>query len=261
MDKGISILVVDDDEQYAKELVSYAKTCGDFFEAEYALNGIEGCHMVMLMRPDIIILDTIMPLLDGIGFLRRLKGCGLQKKPLIIMNSFSQLTNLMGTAAAYGVDYFMIKPQSCRGICETALDLYNSAPHSDVTRAARKDSDELEKNITLFMRGLGVPAHLDGYRYMRSALMLTVKDVTMLTPITKKLYPAIAQIYNTNKGCVERAMRHAIDVSWTRGNKKLLNDIFGYCTENSDMSRPTNSEYIAMASDDLRLRLKHGMPV
>lgn len=256
MDNRKSILVIDDDEKYAKELTAHARLCGDFLDASYALDGEEGFKMFQLLEPDIIILDAVMPKLDGIGFLRKLKNH--KKKPVIIMNSRSQLTSLLKTAAEYGIDYFMIKPQSYQEICRTVYDFTAGSESLQVAHPENK-ADELEKNVTLFLRKLGIPAHLDGYRYMRSAIMMTTNDLSLLSPITKKLYPMIADTYKTNKCCVERSMRHAIGVSWKRGNKKLLNDIFGYSAENSAMHRPTNSEYIAMAVDDFRLRLKHGM--
>lgn len=252
------MLVVDDDEKYAAELTSHARLCGDFLDASYALDGEEGLRMFQLLKPDIIILDAVMPKLDGIGFLRKLKNCGCKKKPVIIMNSHSRLTSLLHAAAEYGIDYFMIKPQSYREICRTVYDLTAGSETSD-NNVSDSKTDDMEKHVTLFLRKLGIPAHLNGYHYIRSAIMMTSDDLSLLSPITKKLYPMIADTYKTTKCCVERAMRHAIGVSWKRGNKKLLNDIFGYSSDNRSIDRPTNSEYLAMAVDDFRLRLKHGM--
>ena len=259
MDNRKSMLVIDDDEAYAAGLTSYARLCGGFLDVSYALNGEEGFRMFQLLNPDIVILDAVMPKLDGIGFLRKLKNH--KKKPVIIMNSHSQLTSLLRAASEYGIDYFMIKPQSYQEICRTVQDFTVATDVTDVSDDTSPDdkADELEKNVTLFLRKLGIPAHLDGYRYIRSAIMMTTGDLSLLSPITKKLYPMLADAYKTNKCCVERAMRHAIGVSWKRGNKKLLNDIFGYSPDISAMQRPTNSEYLAMTVDDFRLRLKHGM--
>lgn len=197
-----------------------------------------------------------MPKLDGIGFLRRLKNEYRETKPVIIMNSDSSLQSMLQAAAGYGVDYFMLKPQHFESICETARDL--SADTVSTAVHEEKEKNSLEENVTRFLRVLGITANLNGYRYMRSAIMMTMNDFGLLSPITKKLYPSLAQEYHTNKYCVERSLRHAISVSWQKGNKKLLNDIFGYSPDNSNLGRPTNSEYIAMAADDFRLRLKHG---
>lgn len=253
MDKRELILVIDADNGYAKELAQYAREHGGFFDAAYASDGEEGFRLLTMLRPDIVILDAIMPVLDGMGVLRRLKAAELPKKPVIIMSARAQLTNMLEAAAGYGVDYFMIKPQSHEAVCDTAHDLLNG------TAAAQASSaPELEKTVTLYLRGLGMPAHLDGYRYMRSAIMLTMDQPELISPITKRLYPMIAQKYNTTNCCVERALRHAIGVSWRRGSRKLLADIFGYTAEDSSY-RPTNAEYIAMTSDDFRMKFKYSM--
>lgn len=258
MKNQISVLVVDDDEKYAKELVSYMKTCGDFLDAEYALDGEEALGVALITRPDAIVLDAVMPRLDGIGFLRKLSAAELDKKPVIVMNSASQMSSMLNTAIHYGVDYFMVKPQSCADICDTIVDLFSSDKEAKLSEYKRQEEMTLEENVTNFLRCLGMPAHLSGYRYIRSALIRTTHDISLLNPITQKLYPIIAEEFNTTYSCVERAMRHAIGVSWKRGNKKLLNDIFGYGPDTSGMRQPTNSEYIAMAADDFRLRLKYG---
>ncbi len=258
MNERISVLVVDDDEKYDKELVSYIKGRSEhFLDAAYAVDGEEGLEVAKLIHPDVIILDQLMPRLDGIGFLRRLRYVCHDHKPIIIMNSVSRLTGMLRTAAEYGMSYYMVKPQLCSEICDTIIDLYRGRSAAEPPK--RGGGDKLEAGVTAYLRHLGVPAHLTGYKYMRSALMMTIKDISLLTPITKKLYPMIADKYGTNNSCVERAMRHAIGVSWERGDKKLLNDIFGYSSESGMMHhRPTNSEYIAMAADDFRLKMKYG---
>lgn len=249
------ILVIDSNEKYAKELAAYSKDNGFFYDSAYALNGEEGFELFTILLPDVVVLDYMMPVLDGIGFLRKLKFSGIKKKPVIIMNSHSNITSMISAAVQYGVDYFMIKPQPFEDMCSTARELLNGAAESV---EAKEEKNDLEKSVTMFLRTLGMPAHLDGYKYMRSAILFTLNDPGVISPITKKLYPMIAEMYKTNKSCVERALRHAIEVSWQRGNKKLIHDIFGYSCDSS-LSRPTNAEYIAMAADDLRLRIKHGM--
>lgn len=257
MKESLSVLIVDDDESYVKELASYMKVRDEFGGIEYALNGEEALSMTLMLRPDVIILDAVMPLLDGIGFLRRLKAAELSRKPIIIMNSVSQLSGMINTAVSYGASYFMVKPQSPPVICDTILDLLSSDTSAKIEQAERTAELSLEESITNFLRCLGMPAHLTGYRYIRSALIHTSHDISLLNPITKKLYPLIAKEFHTTNSCVERAMRHAIEVSWKRGNKKLINDIFGYTDETIGMRQPTNSEYIAMAADDFRLKMKY----
>lgn len=250
-----TILIIDDDAEYAKDLAAYASNHGFFQASAYAADGEEGFSVLQLTEPNVIILDTLMPRLDGIGFLRRLKNEYSGDKPIIIMVSEASLQGMMQAAAGYGVDYFMLKPQRFESICETARDLSEDCDRSAVSRQEPEDS--LEENVTVFLRSLGFSANHNGYRYMRSAIMMTMNDFSVLSPITQRLYPSLAQMYNTSKYSVERSLRHAISKSWDRGNKKLLSDIFGYSADNSNLSRPTNSEYIAMAADDFRLRLKH----
>ena len=163
------------------------------------------------------------------------------------------LAKMVEAATGYGVDYFMIKRQSNRSACNAVRE-----PLPDSARSAAEKDSELEKSIAAYLRGLGMPAHLNGYRYMRSALMLAVDDPAVISPITKSLYPAIAKMFMTSKSCVERALRHAIAVSWQRGSSKLLSDIFGYNCDDTPY-RPTNAEFIAMTSDDFRMKYKYDM--
>lgn len=257
MKKQISILIIDDDEQYAKEFVSYAKMQDYVLDAYYSSDGQQGFDTVIMTSPDIIVLDTFMPHLDGLGVLRKLKTVNLKSKPIIIMNSEANFSSLINTALQNGADYFMLKPQLHSEICQTAFDLFFTEPaHKPILKEQNSD---LEKSVTVFLHSLGMPSHLDGYKYMRLAMMKTIDNVDLLNPITKKLYPMIADAFKTTKECVERAMRHAISVSWQRGNKKQIKDIFGYTIDTTGSHCPTNSEYIAMTTDDFRLRLKHGM--
>ena len=253
MNKKYIMMIIDPDKKYSSELADHAKKSGFFFEASYALNGEDGYRSVFLLKPDIIILEALIPVLDGICLLKKINSEYIEKKPIIIMNTYTRIPGMITAATRYGVDYFMIKPQSYENICTIAHELLNG-----MTTAAQPQKEKninVENEISCFLKSLGIPAHLDGYKYIRSALLYTINDPSIISPITKKLYPALAEKYNTTKNCIERAMRHAIEVSWQRGNKKLLSDIFGYCRDNI-ISRPTNAEYIAMTADDMRIRLK-----
>ena len=179
-----------------------------------------------------------------------------QRKMMLVIDSDSDharmLAKVFEAAAGCGIGYFTVKPQSPGNICDTAPDPAGGAGSID------EKSPELEKSISAYLRGLGMPAHLNGYRYMRSALMLAVDDPAVISPITKNLYPAIASMFSTSNSCVERALRHAIAVSWRRGSSKLLSDIFGYCCDDTPY-RPTNAEFIAMTADDFRMKYKYDM--
>lgn len=258
MKKRLSVMVADDNEGYAKGLGEFIGGRDDMEFAGYALDGEEALELAMLVRPDVIVLDMLMPRLDGMGFMRRLGSIGAQReKPVIIINSMSKLRSMIETAERAGADYFMLKPQSFECVCDTIADIcMDRTEEKAETEAA--DGRMIELGVSNYLRTLGVPVNLDGYKYIRSAIMMAADDMSLLEPITKKLYPMIADKFHTNGGCVERSMRHAIKVSWQRGNKKMINDIFGYSSEDGKR-RPTNSEYIAMAADDFRLRCKYGM--
>ncbi len=252
MEERRMMFVIDSDADHARMLARYAVRHGGFYDSAFASDGAEGLRLIKALSPDVIILDSVLPTLDGIGVLRRI-AAQTTERPVIIMLMQIQLAKMFEAAAGYGVDYFMIKPQSHRSICDAAHDLLSGGE-----RSAEEKGSELEKSIAEYLRGLGMPAHLNGYRYMRSALMLAVDDPAMISPITKNLYPAIAKMFRTSKSCVERALRHAIAVSWQRGSRKLLSDIFGYNYDDTPY-RPTNAEFIAMTSDDFRMKYKYDM--
>lgn len=258
MSSMVSVLVIDDDEEYSRTLGDHIRMYDEFVFAGYALNGEEGIDMVKLTSPDVIILDLLMPKLDGLGFLRRLNGMKLKKKPKIIINSSSVLTNMLDVVQRYNVDYMLIKPQSFKDTCAVIKDI--TSVKENTVNIIEKEKDDEEKQITDFLHHLGVSSHLSGYKYIKLGIQLAIHDMSILESITGRLYPTIAEHYNTKNCCVERAIRHAIEVSWKRGNKKLINDVFGY-TADDGASRPTNAEYMAMVADDFRLRFKYGAPV
>lgn len=249
MNSDISVLVVDDDESYLKELTSFMKTTGAFSEVSFARDGEDALGIAAATNPDVIILDSVMPRLDGIGFLRRMRSELPRLEPIVIMSSDSRFSGMMQSAVRHGVSYFMLKPQSCADICETVRELFVSLGKGGKTRGAAPDSGSLENAAANFLHLLGVPAHLLGYNYLRAAIVGIAGDPRLLSPITKRLYPLLAREFDTSPGCIERSLRHAIKVSWQRGSKRLLSGVFGYTAETSGTHTPTNAEYIAMISD------------
>lgn len=253
----IKVLVVDDDEKYAKQLVETIRTQEDMEAVGYALDGEEACAMIEETTPDTVILDIILPKLDGIGVLRRLAAKDSEKKPKIMVNSATSLSGLYDMASRYGAEYFMIKPQSDAGVCDAIRDIcgIQRVHQAEAVKSIKGDEYDLETIVTEYIHELGVPAHIKGYHYLRTAIMMVVKDMDLLNYITKELYPEIAKAYQTTSSRVERAIRHSIEVAWTRGKPQTMNEVFGY-TINTGKGKPTNSEFIAMIADRIRLEIK-----
>lgn len=254
----IKVLVIDDDEKYAKSVSEHINIQEDMVSVGIAVDGEEGFEMILETKPDAVILDIILPKLDGIGVLRRITTTNIEKKPEFLVSSASTLNNLYDMATRYGASYYMIKPQRLDSVCDAVRDMCgikrDYAPQ--VTAGIKEDgSYDLETMVTEFIHELGVPAHIKGYHYLRTAIMMVVKDMDLLNYITKELYPEIAKAYKTTSSRVERAIRHSIEVAWTRGKPQTMNDVFGY-TINTGKGKPTNSEFIAMIADRIRLQVK-----
>lgn len=259
MDNGITVLVVDSDINYAKGLTNYIKDRSEFLDAVYVTDGNDGYRMMRIIKPDVVIMDFLVSGLDGVGFLRLLHNEPMENKPLIIIDSALMLSSMLSAASEYGADYFMAKPQPYSEVCNTIIDLLNRGTVKESSVNAEEES--IEVKITRFLHYMGVPAHLNGYTYIRTSLKEAIEDLGSVIPITRKLYPALAKKYNKSPECIERSIRHAIKVSWERGNKKIIHDIFGYSADTTYLGCPTNSEYIAMVADDLRLRIKHDIAI
>lgn len=253
----IKVLIVDDDKNYADGFCDYLKSTNDFQSVGFALNGMEALDMINETQPDVVVLDIILPKLDGIGVLRHMSTQNSDNKPIFIINSASSLPSLFEVATRYGASYFMIKPQTEEEMCNVIRDLCGISKSHAVqpVKSIGESSFDLEALVTEYIHELGVPAHIKGYHYLRTAIMMVVKDMDLLNYITKELYPEIAKAYQTTSSRVERAIRHSIEVAWTRGKPQTMNEVFGY-TINTGKGKPTNSEFIAMVADRIRLKVK-----
>lgn len=258
MKKSISVLIADDNTELARELSDYIATVSDIDVVATAVNGKEAFSLMHETKPDAILLDMVMPELDGIGFLKKLQNTKLDKRPTVIVYSISTLARTVETALTLGADYYLLKPQSNERICDTIREFAKEPlpMHHDIANGiAKSDNQDLETIVTDFIHELGVPAHIKGYQYIRSAIMMVVDNMDLLNFITKQLYPDIAKAYNTTASRVERAIRHSIEVAWSRGKPETMNEIFGY-TIHTGKGKPTNSEFIAMVADRIRLQTK-----
>lgn len=250
----IKVLIVDDNTQYAEKLQEEFEKHDNVVVVGIASNGAEGIEYINVTSPDIVVLDVVMPKLDGFGVLEKT----FSKRPEFIMVSEACPEKMAAKAIYAGAGYFLSKSLPERDIVNRVLQMskFNelSAEKSVVEYKKRKEVN-IEADVTNIIHELGVPAHIKGYQYLREAIMMTIDDIEMINSITKLLYPTVAKKFNTTSSRVERAIRHAIEVAWNRGDTETINKFFGY-TVASDRGKPTNSEFIAMISDKLRLQLK-----
>lgn len=219
--------------------------------------------------PDILILDLIMPHLDGFGVLEALNSLELKTYPRVIMTSAVGQDTIIQKAISLGAQYYLVKPinmslliKRINQMSESIGDLFiKEAGSSNLKKSMLlRDSftsNDLEIDITNLIHEIGVPAHIKGYQYLRDAITLVVENMDLMSAVTKELYPTVAAMNNTTPSRVERAIRHAIELSWNRGKLETLNKLFGYTVQN-DKGKPTNSEFIAIISDKLRLERKVG---
>jgi two-component system response regulator (stage 0 sporulation protein A) len=261
----IRILIADDNKDFCIILSEYLNTQQDFEVVGIAKDGLEVVDMLESTYPDIIILDIIMPHLDGLGVLERLNSMNLEKIPKIIVLSAVGQDKITQKALTLGAEYYVVKPfdmevfakriRECVGIKSSDPERKTYIQPTVTTAAPGTTPRELESAITNIIHEIGVPAHIKGYVYLREAITMVVNNMELLSAITKELYPSISRKFNTTPSRVERAIRHAIEVAWGRGRIDVINNLFGYTIHNVK-GKPTNSEFIAMIADKLRIELK-----
>lgn len=265
----IEVLLADDNREFTNLLSEYISEQSDMNVSGVAYNGEEVIrHLEQSSSvPDILILDIIMPHLDGLGVLERLKEMNLTPMPKIIMLTAFGQENITQKAVQLGASYYILKPFDMDILANRIRQLVGNATFSSSSSYSGGSSTvksnvvplakgkNLDANITSIIHEIGVPAHIKGYQYLREAITMVYNNIEILGAITKTLYPAIAEKFKTTPSRVERAIRHAIEVAWTRGNIDSISHLFGY-TINISKSKPTNSEFIAMVADKLRIEHK-----
>lgn len=253
----ITICLVDDNREIVQMMEEYFNLVDDIEVIGTAYDGRESLQLLDDMLPDVLILDCIMPHLDGIGVLKQLRKLPPDKQPRVIMLTAFGHEEVMRRAVALGVDYFILKPFDLNHLADQIRQVsgqaYVQAPVSMIESTTQEPTNDLEGDITDIIHEIGVPAHIKGYLYLREAISMVYNDIGLLGSITKILYPDIAKKFDTTASRVERAIRHAIEVAWSRGNIDAISAMFGY-TINVSKAKPTNSEFIAMIADKLRLQ-------
>ena len=268
MNEKITVLIADDNQDFSKTLATYLGNEKDMEVIAMAKDGVEAIEKIKELSPDVAILDVIMPHLDGLGVLERINNSNIIKKPITIMLSAVGQDKITQKAIELGADYYVVKPFDIELLIQRIKEIKNFRPKTNNNFMARENSrkyieisndrlgfESLEAMVTNLIHEVGVPAHIKGYQYLREAIMMVVNDIDVINQITKSLYPQIAQRFQTTPSRVERAIRHAIEVAWGRGEPSVMENIFGY-TISAAKGKPTNSEFIAMIADKLRLELK-----
>ncbi|MDR0879877.1 MAG: sporulation transcription factor Spo0A [Clostridioides sp.] len=267
MNEKIKIVLADDNKDFCQVLNEYLCNEEDIEVLGIAKDGIEALDLVKKTQPDLLVLDIIMPHLDGLGVLEKLNTMDIQKLPKVIVLSAVGQDKITQNAINLGADYYIVKPfdfvvfiNRIRELVSNRsvkMEQRHSFESSQMSRGDFvKNSGNIETEITNIIHEIGVPAHIKGYLYLREAIKMVIENVELLGAVTKELYPSIAKKFNTTPSRVERAIRHAIEVAWSRGKVDTINQLFGYTVHNTK-GKPTNSEFIAMISD--KLRLEHSM--
>lgn len=254
MDKKIKVLIADDSTEFGIGCANVLKSYG-FEVILTAKDGSRVLKEVERAKPDVVLMDMFMPNIDSLGVMDNIKAMGLMMPVVIIMSGYDN-PRLEKEALSSGASYYLIKPFDFEILAERIVKLTSNEQDFTVIHSFNNSkNNDLELMITEIIHQIGVPAHIKGYHYLREAITLAVNDADIINSVTKQLYPTVAKKYQTTSSRVERAIRHAIEVAWDRGDIDVLNSYFGYTIHN-ERGKPTNSEFIAMIADKLRLRLK-----
>ena len=268
MKEKISVLIADDNIEFSKTLAKYIENQEDLEVIGMARDGLEAVEMITNVSPDVVLLDVIMPQLDGLGVLEKINE--LDKQPIFIMLSAVGQDKITQKAIGLGAQYYVVKPFDIELLIKRIKEFKfykakqtngnfisreNKQQYIEIQEGTERNEENLEAQVTNIIHEVGVPAHIKGYQYLREAIIMVIKDIDVINQITKSLYPEIAKKFGTTPSRVERAIRHAIEVAWGRGQQEAVENIFGY-TISAAKGKPTNSEFIAMIADKLRLELK-----
>lgn len=259
MELNTKILIADENLEQRNFLKENLYRAG-YRNVDIATNGEDAILKINRTHPDIAIVDIWLTKLDGIGVLRNARSIdfGKDTPTSFIVVSMVANQNLFVEATTLGAELCLLKPYNYTSMIEHIDTITNrrAKPHGSLPAdQTHKSAVDLETQVTQIIHQIGVPAHIKGYQYLRTAILMTISDSEIINSVTKVLYPSVAKKYSTTTSRVERAIRHAIEVAWDRGDVDTLNSYFGYTIQNN-RGKPTNSEFIAMIADNLRLKLK-----
>lgn len=242
-----TIIIADDNAGLTMSLKEFFQSKSNYEVVGIAENGAEALTLVERYNPDFLLLDIVMPELDGFGVLSAIK----TQKPVVIMMSQLNTDGFVQKALRYGAKYFLAKPFNFDVLLKT-MDEFSGEALPPVKHQQPRRNRSLDEKIANLFISVGIPAHIKGYQFLREAIKITVEDPEIINSITKRLYPSIAQTFNTTPSKVERAIRHAIEVAWNRGKIENINHIFGMKIYSAN-EKPTNGEFIALVADKMLL--------
>ena len=250
MDNRKTVLLADPSEDFRLMLKSEVEETGEFLVTAMTGNGDETWKAITELQPDVAILDAVLSSGDGLVILQRLRDAGVHLPTKMIVISAFVSEEVQTEAAALGASYFLAKPFSVPALLDRMHRLFHEPP------VPVEHSVQMKSLVTSVIHEIGVPAHIKGYQYLREAILIAIEDMDMINAVTKALYPAVAERFGTTPSRVERAIRHAIEVAWDRGDLEVLQKYFGYTVSNTK-GKPTNSEFIAMIADRLLLNIEN----
>ena len=251
MEKQIKVIICADDGEWSREHIDALASRG----AQVMITGRNGTTLLSKIReekPDAVVMELFMAGLDSLGVMRAVKAEGIPRPVFIVTASYSAPA-LERQVMEAGASYYAIQPYNKNEIIERIFALTGGGHHANSASASRSD---LRIQVTEILHQIGVPAHIKGYHYLRDSIIMAIEEPEIINAVTKQLYPSVAKQYETTSSRVERAIRHAIEVAWDRGDVDVLNSYFGYTIHNT-RGKPTNSEFIAMISDKLCLQMEN----
>jgi len=259
----LNVAIADDNERMLELLSEIIASDKNLRLVGKANNGEDMCHIIRDAQPDVVLLDLIMPKMDGLSVMERVHADKtMGKQPEFIVVTAIGHERITEDAFAKGAAYYILKPfnnetvlQRIRSIGRTKAPVLKMEEPAGMT-GEEETKESLEHMVTEMIHEIGIPAHIKGYHYLRDAILMAIDDMDVLNAITKVLYPTVAKKHQTTSSRVERAIRHAIEVAWSRGKLDTLEQLFGYTVSNGK-GKPTNSEFIALVADTIRLRTKH----
>ena len=261
----LNVAIADDNDRMIHLLSDIVKSDSELQIVGTAKDGEEAYNLIKSKEPDVVLLDIVMPKLDGLSVMNKIKNDrNIRKYPAFIIITAIGQEKITEDAFSMGADYYIMKPfdnemvlKRIKYVKEQNNQTISEGKKYNVYEK-KEDYQEinLESDVTDIIHEIGVPAHIKGYQYLREAIMMSVEDIEMLNSITKILYPTIAKKFQTTPSRVERAIRHAIEVAWSRGKMDTIDELFGYTIHNGK-GKPTNSEFIALIADKIRLEYKH----